>query len=248
MEIRGSVLLVDDDAGLVRTTTLILEHEGYSVTTASSGQEAIALTRETAFDLTFLDIKMPELDGVETLREIKRLRPTATVVMMTAYALEQSIGDALREGAHAVLRKPLAIAQLLGLIDRALTRSGDMLILLVDDDDGARTTLYEILMQKGYVVGTASTGEQAIALVRTIHYDAIFLDLRLPDKNGLDVYLEIRALDPRVVVFLVTAYRQTSQGLVEEALAKTVRRCLDKPFEPAEVLKTLHELRTGAPR
>jgi CheY-like chemotaxis protein len=245
METRRSILIVDDDPGLVRTTSLILEHEGYSVTTARSGAEAIALTRETAFDLIFLDIKMPELDGVDTLHEIKKIRPTATVVMMTAYALEQRIGDALREGAHAVLRKPLVIATVLELIKQTLEGSSDMRVLLVDDDDGTRTTLREILMHKGYQVGAASTGEQAIELVRTTRYEAIFLDLRLPDRNGLDVYLEIRALDARVVVFLITAYRGTSEGLVQEAIAKTVRKCLDKPFEPAEMLRTLHELQRG---
>ena len=247
MATRRSMLIVDDDPGLVRTTSLILEHEGYSVTTASNGPEAIALTRETAFDLTLLDIKMPEIDGVETLRELKRLRPTATVVMMTAYTVEQRISEALREGAHAILRKPLAIEPLLGLIEQTLAGRGDMLVLLVDDDDGMRTTLYEILAHRGYVVGTAASGEQAIELVRTTRYDAIFLDLRLPDKNGLDVYLEIRALDAKVVVFLITAYRGTSEGLIQEALRNTVRRCLDKPFEPAEVLKTLQHLRNGEP-
>ncbi|HKP59576.1 MAG TPA: response regulator [Polyangiales bacterium] len=248
MEPRGSILIVDDDPGLLRTTSLILDHRGYSVTTASSGAEAIALSRDVAFDLTFLDLKMPEMDGVETLHELKRLRPQATVVMMTAYAREQRICDALREGAHAVLRKPVAVEGLLAMIEQVLARTGDMLILLVDDDDGTRMTLHEILTHKGYLVGSALTGEQAIELVRVNRYDAIFLDLRLPDRNGLEVYLKIRELDARVVVFLITAYRGSSEELIEEALAKTVRRCLDKPFEPAEVLRTLQELRSGAPR
>lgn len=205
METHQSILIVDDDPGLVRTTSLILEHQGYTVTTAQTGSEAIALVRDHAFDLTLLDIKMPEIDGVETLREIKRARPAATVVMMTAYAMEQRISDALREGAHAVLRKPLAIQAVLELIKQTTEGSSNMRILLVDDDEGTRTTLGEILAHKGYRVGTAATGEHAIELVRTTRYDAIFLDLRLPDKNGLDVYLEIRALDAKVVVFLITA-------------------------------------------
>src|SRR5262245_35580162 len=166
MEPRGSILLVDDDPALLRSTSLILDYQGYKVTTAGSGAEAIALTRETAFDLTFLDLKMPEIDGVDTLRELKRLRPQATIVMMTAYAMEQRICDALREGAHAVLRKPVAVEGLLAMIEQALARTGDMLILLVDDDDGTRTTLQEILTHQGYLVGSALTGEQAIELVR----------------------------------------------------------------------------------
>jgi len=247
METPRTVLFVDDDEGLARTTSLILELRGYAVTTAGSGSEAISLTRETAFDLTFLDIKMPEVDGVETLRELKRLRPTAVVVMMTAYTMEQRIGDALREGAHAVLRKPLEIEQVLELITQTLAGREGMQILVVDDDDGTLTTLEAILTQKGYTVGTASTGEQAIRLVRAVHYDAILLDLRLPDKSGLEVSREIRALDPRAVVFLITAYRQNSERLVEEAIGNTVRSCLDKPLEPAEVLRILYELRNGEP-
>lgn len=248
MEPRRSILIVDDDPGLARTTSLILEHEGYSVTTAHNGFEAISRSHERAFDLILLDIKMPGIDGVEALRQIKAVRPTATVVMMTAYALEQRISDALRQGAHAVLRKPLAIKAVLALIEQALERSDEMFVLLVDDDDGTRMTLREILTHQGYRVDTACTGEQAIELVRSSGYDAIFLDLCLPDRNGLDVYLEIRALDAKVVVFLITAFRGTSEGLVQEAIEKTVRKCMDKPFEPAELLRTLKQLRQGESR
>ena len=119
----ASILIVDDDPSLTRTTSLILKHKGYVVTTARNGAEAIERTQETAFDVTFIDIKMPGINGVETLRRVRRLRPTAMVVMMTAYAMDGRDQEALQERAHGILYKPLHIEDVLGFIKQAIIDS-----------------------------------------------------------------------------------------------------------------------------
>ena len=120
---QASILIVDDDPSLTRTTSLILAHKGYVVTTARNGAEAIEKTQETAFDLTFIDIKMPGIDGVETLRRVRRLRPAATVVMMTAYAMDDQVQETLQERAHGILYKPFDIADVLEFVKRAIIDS-----------------------------------------------------------------------------------------------------------------------------
>jgi len=238
-----TILIVDDDPSLTRTMSLILEHAGYLVTTAASGSEALELAQAATFDLAFLDIKLPGIDGVETLRQLRQLRPDATVVMMTAYSLDHRIRDALRAGAHGVLRKPVEMEEVLGLIRRVLATSGEMLILIVEDDVATRTTLKNILLHKGYGVGEAGTGEEAVELVKSNGYDVILLDLRLPVMDGLQTYLAIQEVDPKAVVLLVTAYRDELDDLVRAALSRNVRKCLDKPLEMAEVLLTLEQIR-----
>jgi DNA-binding NtrC family response regulator len=118
MEKKASILIVDDDISLCKTMTLILGRKGYVVTTAQDGLEAIERVKERPFDMTFVDIKMPLMNGVETYRRIKKIRPEAVVMMMTAYAVEDLVQKALQEGAYGITYKPLDIERVVTLIER----------------------------------------------------------------------------------------------------------------------------------
>jgi len=113
---------VDDDVSLCKTMSLVLGRKGYAVTTANDGPEAIERVKKSSFDIVFLDIKMPRLNGVETYRRVKELRPEAVVVMMTAYAVEDLVQEALQEGAYKVIYKPLDMGDVLSLIDEIRER------------------------------------------------------------------------------------------------------------------------------
>jgi len=110
------VLIVDDNTSLCKSMSFILKRKGYAVTTAKDGYNAIKRVKERSFDMILMDIKMPHLNGVETFRRIKKIRPEAKVMMMTAYAVENLVQDALREGVYGVIHKPLAIEKLVDLI------------------------------------------------------------------------------------------------------------------------------------
>lgn len=122
MEKKASILIVDDDASLCKTTSLILERGGYAVNTAGSGQEAIERVKERRFDVVLMDIKMPVMDGVEAYKRIKRIRPDTVAIMMTGYAVDNLIKDALEEGAHSTAYKPLDMDRLLKLLDKMWER------------------------------------------------------------------------------------------------------------------------------
>ena len=119
MEKKANILIVDDDISLCKTMTLILGRRGYAVTTAQNGPEAIARVKERPFDMTFMDIKMLPIDGVETYRRIKKIRPEAVVMMMTAYAVEDLVQEALQEGACGITYKPLDIERVVAVIEEA---------------------------------------------------------------------------------------------------------------------------------
>ena len=119
MKEKANILIVDDDISLCKTLSSILGRKDYAVTTAQDGPEAIARVKERPFDMTFMDIKMPLMNGVETYRRIKKIRPKAMVVMMTAYAVEELVQEALQEGAYGITYKPLDIERVIAVIEEA---------------------------------------------------------------------------------------------------------------------------------
>ncbi len=119
---KANILVVDDNISLCRSLSLVLEYEGYAVTTANDGPEAIGKVREEPFDMIFMDVKMPGMNGTETFREVNKIRPETLVVMMTAYAVEDLVQEALEEGAYGILYKPLDMEDVLKSLEETLKR------------------------------------------------------------------------------------------------------------------------------
>jgi len=107
MVVTHTVLIVDDEASLRQSLSMVLKSSGYRVTTASSAAEASQFLKAGAFDLVFLDLKMPEVDGLTLLREIRRLYPHMAVLILTAHATMDSAIEAVRLGARDYLLKPI---------------------------------------------------------------------------------------------------------------------------------------------
>ena len=114
------ILVVDDDMGICQSLGDILEAKGYQVDIALDGFQAIGKVKEKDFDVILLDIKMPGINGVETFRRIKKISLKPRVIMITAYAVEDLIREAHDEGVYKVLRKPLEMERVIGLIEAAV--------------------------------------------------------------------------------------------------------------------------------
>ena len=100
------ILVVDDDEAIRDFLTRILTREGYQVAVAPDGQKALDIARERELSLVFLDIKMPGMNGIDTLRVLKRIDKDIQVVMVTAYATVDTAVEAMRFGAFDYMRKP----------------------------------------------------------------------------------------------------------------------------------------------
>jgi DNA-binding NtrC family response regulator len=222
--------------------SLILKRKGYAVSTANDGLEAIEKVGESPFDIIFMDIKMPVMDGVEAYKRIKKIRPEAVVIMMTAYAVEDLVEEALKEGAYGIVYKPLDIEKVVALIKEGMDARKGALILVVDDDEGTCITLRNILVKNGNKVGTAHTGDEAIAMAEKKTYDIIFINMKLPTINGLETYLAIKKLNPEVSAIMMTAYRQEMAELAEGALRNSAYTCLYKPLDMEEVLRLVKDI------
>jgi two-component system response regulator MtrA len=107
MNIEGHILIVDDEASLRQTLARILQRAGFEVTTTSSGSEALTLLSQDSFDLVYLDIRMPDISGLEALKTIHAKFPELPVILFTAQPDLNSAVEALRSGAIDYLLKPL---------------------------------------------------------------------------------------------------------------------------------------------
>lgn len=242
MTVKANILIVDDSVSLAKTMSFVLKHEGYAVATVKDGKEAIDRIRESAFDIVFMDIKMPVMSGVETYKEIKKIRPEAVVMMMTAYAVEDLVAEALEEGAYGIIYKPLGLEKVVAIIEEATQVKKSALILVVDDDSSTGATLRSILTKKGHTVCVVHSGEEAIAVAKRQAQDILFVDVKLPTINGLETYLAIKEVNPEAVAIMITGYRQEMADLVRQALANNAYTCLYKPLDMEELLGVVEKV------
>ncbi len=119
---RGRVLVVDDEATGRNGLASVLRLEGFDVEVAADGVEALAKVAETAPDLLLTDVRMPNMDGIELLRRVRDEYPELIVVLMTAFSGVEIAVQAMQEGAEDYLTKPLQIAEVIVILDRALER------------------------------------------------------------------------------------------------------------------------------
>jgi len=120
------VLLVDDEAPFVETMTKRLTKRNLRVLMSLSGQEALEkLDKNQNLDVVILDVKMPGMDGIETLGEIKKAYPLVEVIMLTGHATVESAIEGMKVGAYDYLMKPCDLEQLMLKVEQATKKKRD---------------------------------------------------------------------------------------------------------------------------
>jgi len=109
-----NVLVIDDEKNLTLAMRRLLSAEGYRAETAGSGDEALAAVKDTAFDVIFLDVNMPDMNGLETFKKLRKVAPASSVIMITGYGktLKELVEEARELGVHSVIDKPFKISQI----------------------------------------------------------------------------------------------------------------------------------------
>jgi putative two-component system response regulator len=121
VEDNPKILIVDDELGPREALRMILKDD-YQVVTAANGNEALAYLYDTEFDVVVLDIRMPDINGIELLGKVKEMAPETEVVMITAYASVDTATNALRLGALDYLIKPFNASSVLDVVEKGLER------------------------------------------------------------------------------------------------------------------------------
>ncbi|BBO79116.1 response regulator [Desulfosarcina widdelii] len=120
------MMLVDDEERFLSTTRKLLEKKDYDVLTATSGADALELLRTNRVHVVILDVKMPGMDGVATLREIKRRFPMVEVIMLTGHATVDSAVEGMKSGAVDYLMKPADLEEIVAKATDAFKRRADI--------------------------------------------------------------------------------------------------------------------------
>lgn len=116
------LLLVDDEVEFTLALAERLQLRKYDVKTAGSALEALALIKEQLPDVIILDLKIPGMDGIETLRTIKKIDPEIEVIMLTGHGDVKSVEEGIKSGAFEYIMKPVDIEELIVKINRALAK------------------------------------------------------------------------------------------------------------------------------
>lgn len=235
-------LVVDDEKIIRDFLSRILSIQSVETRAFEDGFAAIEAVKTENFDLAFLDVRMPKINGLETYKELKKIKPELKYVLMTGYGVDDILEEAKREGVSTFLRKPFDINQISTLVatDASKKEEKKRLSLLVVDDDKNILIFFESLFrEKGYVITAVGSGKEAMELINNRPFDLVFLDIVLKDTNGVELCSEIRKIRPSQEVLLMTGYSQTTLDL--ENL--NVQGCLFKPFEIDKIFSEVDKIK-----
>ena len=123
MKTKAKILVIDDEQGIRDMLAYALLQQGYEIVTISSGEEGIKRVREEKFDVVISDIKMPGIDGITVLGEIKKINSEIEVIMATGYGTMETVVESLRKGAFDYVNKPFNIDEVIIVIERALEKT-----------------------------------------------------------------------------------------------------------------------------
>jgi len=235
----ANILVVDDNADLLSTFSLILKRRGYNVDTAEDGVAAVDKFRKHHFDVTLMDVVMPGMNGVEAFRKIKEISPGARVILMTAYYDEAELKKAMNEGVYNTVYKPVDIARLMEILKEAAI---GLPILIVDDDADFCRIMARTLELKGYRVVTANSGEEAIDIAREKDLQVAFIDVKMPVMDGMETHRRLREINTDLATVMMTAYRSEVGATVETDKAASVVSCLYKPFDFSKVVSLVKQV------
>lgn len=223
-------LIVDDNEAFAENMAEIIRDTGDDVSVATSGEEALALARQTRYDALLTDMRMPVMGGAELVHRVRRIDPGLPAVVITAYTNDDDLEAARREGLLAVLSKPVTVPRML---DTLRTARRDGLVALVEDDPGLADNLGEVLRSRGFsaVMARSVTETERLGAVQPF---AALVDLRVPGgPDGAAMY-KLGEKYPGLPMLVITAH-DVSPPLEAEATFR-------KPFQTPRLLEAIERL------
>jgi len=241
------ILIVDDDQMNCDLLQNVFTRHGYTVMSATSGSEGLRLFRTHRPRITILDLRMPGMDGLTVLKEIRAIDPHAPVIVLGGGATEVQENQARGLRVTDFIRKGLSLDILVEAVHRIavlpahpdpapIPSAGgsaiqpiDESVLIVDDDDLVRDLLVQFLRLRGYRAVGAKDGIDALNVVDDDPPDVILLDLIMPGMSGVEVLRLLREKEYQGGIILMTGSH--NEELLEEAWALGPQEVLVKPID-----------------
>lgn len=249
------VLIIDDDRMNCDLLRVVFTRHGYHVLSATSGHDGLALFCTHNPRVTLLDLRMPEMDGLTVLKEIRALDPHAPVIILGGGATDAQENKARELRVTDFIRKGLSLDVLVEAVNRvaqqplksspamsvpsngsASSESGET-VLVVDDEALVRDLLTQFLQLRGYRVVGAKDGPEALAIVEQSKPDLVILDLLLPGMKGVDVLQALRDKAYSGGVVILTGSH--NEELLKDAWALGPQEVLGKPIDLERLLTAI---------
>lgn len=241
-----TILIVDDDQMNCDLLQTVLTRHGYHVVTCTSGREGLDLFRKHAPRITVLDLRMPEMDGLTVLKEIRAIDPAAPVIILGGGATEVQENQARSLRVTDFIRRGLSLDILVEAVHRASQLpvrpnptpvppdaqhsnpdAGES-VLVVDNDPLVRDLLIQFLGLRGYRTFGVKDGYEALRVVQEAPPDLIILDMILPGLSGIEVLQTLREQEYPGGVIIMTGSH--NEEMLEEAWALGPQEILGKPI------------------
>ena len=259
-----SVLVIDDDRIALEHAEIILGQVGIHCDTAESGWEGvdkvrISHGRSEDYDLILVDWMMPEIDGIETTRQIRSIVGSDTpIIILTSFNWDEIADEAREAGVDTFVPKPLFAGSVMEEFREAFRRKNESLSIRTADLKGRRVLLAEdvainaeimmmVLSMREMKADHAVNGRIAVEMFESHdpgYYDAILMDLRMPEMDGLEATKTIRAMDrddaKTVPIIALTANAFDED--VQRSMQAGLNAHLSKPVEPEALFETLEKL------
>ncbi|HKP84710.1 MAG TPA: sigma-54 dependent transcriptional regulator [Blastocatellia bacterium] len=162
MKTRGNILVIDDEESILDSLKLNLAHAGYTLSTATRGEEGLALFDNGDFDLVLCDLQLPDMPGTEVLKKLKEKRPSVEVIIISGYGSVANAVEATKAGAFHFVEKPFEFDALNLLIERALERK-----TLIEESDNLRRTLQQRTTY-GDIVGRSKQMQNIFEMIEAV--------------------------------------------------------------------------------
>lgn len=238
---RHKILVVDDDPQLLDLLVDTLRAIGHDVSGAPGGVEALKQLKNEQFDLMITDIKMPDVDGLQLLKKVRRHYSQMPVLFITAVESKDIIGQAAPDG---FLAKPFRISQIEELIQGTLKKRESSFssrmprVLMVGPNGHLPTQVNDLLTNSQCIPFHAPHGEAAMEELENGSIDLVVSDTKLPDMDGIALGRKIKERFPATRVVL-TRPPESGGRHDDGVVAAAVDACLSSPFDATEFLNML---------
>jgi DNA-binding response OmpR family regulator len=250
----ATILIVDDEPAFCDLLKWLLKSHGHEVLIAYNGQDAIDSYMQCRPHFTLLDLRMPEMDGLEVLKKIRTVDPKAVVMILTGWGTDQLEQQARRLGATDFLSKKLSLDSIVASMERLLKPSDKTpgsapspaekgaasvvpetnTILLIDNNPKTRDAFAKFLKLHGLEIHAVQDGTTALQLLGREIPQLIVLDADLMDMKGVEVLRQMRARNYAGGIVMMTATQ--GEGLLKETWDMSSIDILGKPVEPERLL------------
>lgn len=233
------VLVIEDDPISLRLLESTLHTAGYEVLTAASGKNAIdILDRSDPVDIVVSDIVMPVMDGFHLLSYLKAESKYSRIPVLLCSSLNDvvSVKKSVALGASGFIAKPIEPNRLVEKVKQMESRVAPG-TLVVDDEELIQSLLKRMLEREGLKVFLASSGEEALELLRTQRIKVVLSDIVMPGMNGLELLIRIKEDFQDVKVFLITGHG--GQYGQDTALSAGADGYIAKPFTGFDIIRKI---------